>query len=333
MIRRSSLAALLLVLGVAPYAAPAWAHDVRPASLEISEQAGGTLLFRWRQPVAGEYAIALQPQLSGGWLDREPDRRYITANSLIKEWQLAPDRPLAGQQLSIRGLERTITDVFITIEDRAKHRHSHLIKAATPDWIVPATSATGIAVPEYLLLGITHIWGGPDHLLYVLGLILLISGMRALILTISAFTLAHSITLAAASLGFLGLNGKAVEAVIALSILYVAVELVRAQRGLPGSASRRPWLIAMLFGLLHGFGFAGALAEFGLPSQAIVPALFLFNVGIELGQLSFVAFVLGVLALIRHVRAGLLQTLTGVASYAMGSIAAYWVWSRIAAVL
>ena len=238
----------------------AHAHEVRPAYLEITEHKDGPVTVRWRQPIMGEYAIAIAPVLSAGWLDGSPRRRYITADSLIKVWTVpVPHGRLAGQTLTIRGLDKTITDTLVRISFADGRVISRVLKASHPLMQIPVTRSMSLSLPGYLQLGIGHIWSGPDHLLYILGLILLISSLRSLVTTITAFTLAHSITLACAALGLIRLRPAPVEAVIALSIVYVAVELVRKQRGLTDIATRKPWIIAFVFGLLHGFGFAGAL--------------------------------------------------------------------------
>lgn len=317
---------LLLML----LAATAQAHEVRPASLDITEEADGALTFRWRQPINGEYAIVLHPQLSSGWLDGDPQQTLATDTALIRVWRVAkPDQALAGQQLTITGLDKTITDVLVTMTGNNGQVVTQLIKADKPQLTLPENGEGKSSLRDYVWLGITHIWSGPDHLLYVLGLILLIHNRRALILTISAFTVAHSITLACAALAVVRLRPAPVEAVIALSIVYVAVELRGAQQGSSGWAQRMPWLIAFVFGLLHGFGFAGALQQIGLPQQAVAWALLLFNLGIEAGQLLFVAAVLGAGALcfrwFPRSEAWWRQLLP----YAIGSVASFWLVQRL----
>jgi len=187
-------------------------------------------------------------------------------------------------------------------------------------------------VKVYTALGIEHILLGIDHLLFVFALLLIVVGWRRLLGTITAFTLAHSITLAAATLGYVHVPQPPVEAVIALSILFLATEIVHGQRGRPGTAERFPWLVAFIFGLLHGFGFAGALSEIGLPGQSIPLALLFFNVGVEVGQLIFVAVVVGAGWLLRQViEKTPLSYAKIVTSYAIGSVAAFWTIERIIA--
>ena len=185
----------------------------------------------------------------------------------------------------------------------------------------------------YTVLGIEHILTGFDHLLFVLALVLIVRGTRRLIWTVTAFTLAHSITLALATLGVIHVPGPPVEAIIALSIVFVANEIIHQQRGTEGLAARKPWLIAFSFGLLHGLGFAGALAEVGLPQNSIALALLFFNVGVELGQLLFIAAVLACGALVRAVAAHRIDARRTVIplAYCIGGTASYWVIERIAA--
>jgi hydrogenase/urease accessory protein HupE len=186
-------------------------------------------------------------------------------------------------------------------------------------------------VRDYVGLGIEHILFGIDHLLFVLCLLLLVRGVRKLLTTVTAFTLAHSITLAAATLGFIRVPAAPVEATIALSIVFLASELVRGEAGRSAVTRTYPWLIAFSFGLLHGLGFAGALAEVGLPQREIPLALFAFNVGVELGQLAFVTAVLSLVRFARIVPLRLPAWAPGAAGYAIGSVAAFWVFARLAA--
>jgi hydrogenase/urease accessory protein HupE len=190
-------------------------------------------------------------------------------------------------------------------------------------------------VRTYLLLGFKHILSGVDHLVFVLALLLLVKGVRRLVFTVTAFTIAHSLTLAGATLGYIQMPGPPIEAAIALSIMFVAAEILHSRRGNPGLTEKYPWVVAFTFGLLHGFGFAGALAQIGLPQASIPIALLFFNVGVEIGQLFFIASVFAVIALGRQITRRIdlpRPAWTGaVPPYAIGGIAAFWVIQRIAA--
>jgi hydrogenase/urease accessory protein HupE len=323
--------ALLVLFALAfAWASPVAAHEVRPAYLELTEAADGAVAVTWKQPVVGELAVPLVPHLSAGWLDRPPARQALTDAFLTQAWRIAPPHaPLAGQTVEVQGLERTITDVLVRIARTDGTVTTQMLRPGAPSLVIPETAKPGAPVLDYLRLGVAHIWLGFDHLLYVFGLVLLAPQLRRLLATVTAFTVAHSLTLAASVFQLVTVSPPAVEAVIALSIVYVAVELAQARRGRPGLASRRPWAVAFGFGLLHGLGFASALREVGLPAGEVPVALLLFNAGIEMGQLAFVAAVLVALrALARapRVNAGALRG----APYLVGGIGAFWMFERIA---
>jgi hydrogenase/urease accessory protein HupE len=320
--------ALLLLLLAVPWLANA--HEVRPAYLEITENSAGRVHVLWKQPTAGRLSLPLKPRLSSGWLDEAATSSVFTESYLLRRWEIpAPVGALDGQTLTVEGLDRTITDVLVRIAFADGDTRDHLLKPDHPSLAIAHEGQSSLPVGDYFQLGVTHIWLGIDHLLYVFGLMLLVNGMKTLLKTITAFTVAHSITLAGAALGYVDLSPRPIEAVIALSIVYVAVELVYLHRGRPGFACRYPWAVAFAFGLLHGFGFAGALAEVGLPTDAIPLALLLFNLGIEAGQVAFVLAVLlslkGIAALLPRAAAWVPRT----APHAIGTLAAFWCLERL----
>ena len=247
---------------------------------------------------------------------------------------------LTGQTIAIEGLSGTSTDVLVRIESLAGATQTERLSPTKTNFVVQSTPGALEVATTYLRLGIEHILFGFDHLLFVLALVILIGNWRRVALTVTAFTIAHSITLAAATLGLVDVPRPPVEAAIALSIVLVAVEIVNARRGNPSLAARWPWVVAFCFGLLHGFGFAGALAEVGLPHHAIPVALLFFNLGVEIGQLVFVAAVLTIGALLRRAIALYLEPplvrqtvnrLDVTAAYAIGIVAAYWLMERTSA--
>jgi len=311
-------------------ASAANAHDVRPAYLEITEQPRGDVVIVWKTTAA--IGATLAPRFSTRWTDATPssDRG---GEAIVKTWHIAsPHAPLAGATVDIHGLETSITDVLLRVVFRDGSDFTRVLKPSDAAVTLPSV-AQGAPVREYLQLGFTHIWSGIDHLMYVIGLVLLVRTPKLLLKTITGFTLAHSVSLAAASLGYIHVPAPPVEAVIALSIVYVAIELLRAREGKPGLAARAPWLVSMSIGLLHGLGFAGALSEVGLPPDAIPQALLLFNVGIELGQIAFVALVLGVGHVLVRWWPRTTESLRWVPPYAIGSFASFWVIERIHAFL
>jgi len=311
----------------------AHAHDIRPAYLELTKTPSGDIRIVWRQPIAGVYAVPLVPRISTGWLDREPSLTERTDTLLVREWHIrAPTAELVGATVSVEALERTITDVLLHVRYPDGSELTQLLRPSAPSFSIPSAAKAGAPVKEYLLLGITHIWGGIDHLLYVFGLTLLVRDPRALLKTITGFTAAHSMSLAAAALGVIHVPSAPVEACIALSIMYVAAEVLGAREGRVSLAQRAPWLIAFCFGLLHGLGFAGALAEIGLPARHIPVALLLFNIGIEIGQISFVALLLGAFHTLRRVAPRWATGLQWAPPYVIGGLASFWFLQRFAAI-
>ena len=240
-------------------------------------------------------------------------------------------RGLEGQRIAIDRLDGTLTDVLVRIENSDGSVRTARLTPSAPSFIVPERPGPLMVLRAYVGLGVEHILFGVDHLLFVLCLLLLVKSLRQLFATITAFTLAHSITLAAATFGFIHVPAAPVEATIALSIVFLASELVRGEVGRGAVTRSYPWLVAFGFGLLHGLGFAGALAEVGLPQGEIPLALFAFNVGVELGQLAFVASVLTLARLVRLMPLRFPTWGPGAAGYAIGSVAAYWVMARLAA--
>lgn len=182
-----------------------------------------------------------------------------------------------------------------------------------------------------MVLGVEHILSGIDHLLYILAMLFLVKGWKRVVATLSAFTATHSVTLTAAALGWVHVPQPPVEACIALSIVFVAREIVEARRGRPGLTTKWPWVVAFTFGLMHGFGFAGALAEVGLPARAIPVALLFFNVGVEIGQLLFVVAALGAMKFAARASSRWPRWAEPIPSYAIGSVAMLWVIERVAA--
>jgi hydrogenase/urease accessory protein HupE len=308
-----------------------FAHEVRPAYLELREEQGGEFSVLWKTPMRGEMRLSLAPEFLGRTERLTPVALRDTGGAAVQTWRLRAVEPLRGQTLRIRGLEGTMTDALVRIEFADGSAWVKRLTPQEPAAAIPARQGGWAVAGEYLRLGVEHILGGVDHLLFVLALLLITRGFGRLVKTVTAFTVAHSITLALATLGLVHVPQRPVEAVIALSIVFVAAEIVHARRGREGMAARAPWMVAFTFGLLHGFGFAGALSEIGLPAGHIPLALFFFNVGVEVGQLLFIAAVLSLVALVRHLRLPLPGWAELVPPYAIGSVAMFWVLQRIAA--
>jgi hydrogenase/urease accessory protein HupE len=322
------LAAALLLLGGA---ASLCAHEIRPAYLQITENADHRFDVLWKQPSIGTQLLRLVPQVSNGLLDAKPTEESVANSFVVRRWQnLEVTRDsFDGATIRIDGLEYTITDALISISFANGQDIQEILRPRSPALVVHLTGAGKVPVPAYLLLGIEHILTGFDHLSFVLGLLLLVRSRLTLIKTITAFTVAHSLTLAAAALGFVHVNPSVIEALVAFSIVFVALELARAHRGQYGLTAQIPWLIAFTFGLLHGFAFAGSLAQIGLPEHNIPLSLLLFNIGVELGQLLFVGAVLLVIALLNRLPRRLPNWTSWIPPYAIGGLASFWVIQRL----
>ena len=324
----------LAFLIIALVTAPAFAHEVRPAYLEVTEHADGRADVLWKQPSAGALAVRLIPHISGGLLEGAPSSLSTAPNFEIRSWRGIKSGPqgIDGRTITIEGLDRTITDVLVIVTLKNGDSIQEVLRPQNPS-LALHIAKNGLAVPAYLTLGIEHILTGVDHLSFVLGLLLLVRGRVMLFKTITAFTIAHSITLAATTLHLITVRPALIESLVAFSILFVAVELVHSYRGRDGLTVRYPWLIAFTFGLLHGSAFAGALKEIGLPPNDIPLSLLLFNVGVEFGQLLFVLAVMGVIWCLARLPRQLPGWSRWVPPYAIGSFASFWFLERLTTAL
>lgn len=322
----------LLMLGAVPMTV---AHEIRPAYLEFTETADHGYDVLWKQPVMGEIAVHLVPHLSGGWLERKPEAERLTSSFALVRWRIpAGSSPtLEGQTVSIEGLENTITDALVVVHTGATSWQTLLTPAHAAREITFRSAAPILALPLFVELGLEHILKGTDHLLFLFCLVLIIRDRWMLLKTLTAFTVAHSITLGLATLKYLEVPVSWVETEIAVSIVFLAAETVRAYRGGTSFTLRHPWCVAFLFGLLHGFGFAGGLSAAGLPPHDIPVALLLFNVGVEIGQLAFVGTMLLLVHALQTFKGTWLRTIGLIPRYAVGSVAALWTVERVMVLL
>lgn len=323
-LRWALLAVLLVVTNIAD------ADVFRPAYLELREAGNDTYDVLWKVPALGDsQRLSVYVVFPEGTENLTEPQPLITAGAWVERWQIRHAGGLVGQTIRIEGNATGVTDVIARVERMDGSSQVERMAAGAPEFVVRAPEGVTEIAWSYTVLGFEHILGGIDHLLFVLALLLIVRGGKRIVITITAFTVAHSITLVAATLGLVSVPGPPVEAIIALSIVFVAAELIHGRQGRPGLTARAPWIVAFSFGLLHGFGFAGALAETGLPQTAIPVALLMFNVGVELGQLFFVAVVL-LLAKLGHI---LVRAEPGwmlpASAYAIGSIAAFWTIERV----
>ncbi len=322
---------LLVVLFAWLAAAGANADVFRPAYLELRETGHGEYDVLWKVPALGEdLRLSAYVEFPDGTEVLTEPQASHAGGAWVERWRIRRGGGLAGQTVTIVGNAVGVTDIIARVERLDGSSQVERLQSAKPQFVVEAPTGTAELAWSYLVLGVEHILGGIDHLLFVLALLLVVRGSWRIVATITAFTVAHSITLVAATVGWVHVPGPPVEAIIALSIVFVAAEVVHGQRGRAGLTARAPWVVAFSFGLLHGLGFAGALAEVGLPQTAIPVALFMFNVGVELGQLAFVAAVLAIGALLRRFVAARAASMTAAAAYVIGSVAAFWTVERIA---
>ena len=324
----------LAAVAVIAHHPSASAHEARPAYLELTEALPDRYDVVWRTPVVAGLRLPVLLQFPIGVNDLVKPRLHELPDSIVERRIITTPGGLGGKAHRTVGLQGTITDVLVRIQARDGAHSTMLVHPSRP-WVeIAATPEASTVASAYLAHGIAHILLGYDHLLFVLALILVVPNLRALVMTVTAFTLAHSITLALATFGLVRVPGPPVEAAIALSILLLACEIARSSAGQPSLMARWPWLMAFSFGLLHGFGFASALSEIGLPRGDIPLALFAFNVGVEIGQLVFIAAVLAALTLARRIPIpDVSQRARPVATYAIGSLAAFWFVDRVAAFL
>lgn len=319
---------LILILWGILISSFAAAHEMRPALLELTELQPGKYQVLWKVPARGGESLSIAPQLPSRCTNVSAPNGIATPEALVQRWMVdCGPGGLAGSRLTIRGLVSKQTDVMMVQRTADGHAATTLVKPDQP-WLEIGREPSSLETARrYTLLGVEHILFGIDHLLFVFGLLLLVRGVRPLVNTITSFTVAHSITLAGAILGVVHVPLAPVEAVIALSILFLATEQVR---GESESITRRyPWVVAFVFGVLHGFGFAGALSEIGLPKSDIPLALLTFNIGVEVGQLLFIAGVWAIVWGTKRILRASPAWLPRATAYGIGSIASFWMFERV----
>ena len=323
-VRAAAAAAVLWLL----QARGGLAHEVRPGFLELTETAPGRYAILWKQPVLGEYRLPIDPVYPKECAVRGAGDPFVTTGALISRGALECPGGLGGKTIAVAGLEETVTDVLVRVRHADGRTETHLLRPAAASVTLGGDSSGAGRALAYLRIGVEHILLGVDHLLFVLGLLLIVSDRWMLIKTITSFTVAHSITLAIATLGYAQAPLPPLNAAIALSILFLGPEIVRVWRGETSFTIRHPWVVAFAFGLLHGFGFASGLASMGLPKSEIPLALLLFNVGVEIGQLAFVLLILGLERSFRVLAIRWPRFAQALPGYAVGSLGAYWTIQR-----
>lgn len=327
------LVSLLLAIGIIP---DARADDLRPGYLEIREQKasnsdGATrhiFAITWKAPIKPGLAAGVIPIFPHDCKATPPERR-LDAGALLARWSIVCQGPLAGRDIRLSGIENTSADALLRYQSASGVTQTVRLTPANPAARIAEKPDRWQVARTYFVTGVAHILMGYDHLLFVLCLVLLLSGAWRVAATVTAFTVAHSLTLIATTLDLIRVPGPPVEAIIALSIVFLAVEIVKRKPGAPRLSERLPWMVAFLFGLLHGFGFAGALAEIGLPQGEVPVALLTFNLGVEAGQLIIVGVAMAVLAIMRRAGEATSRKVHTISAYAIGAVAAMWLIERV----
>jgi hydrogenase/urease accessory protein HupE len=335
--RRLAMALTLAVtamVAVLSGSAPVSAHALQPGYLEMRLLDKDLYAVIWKIPAIQSRPMDITAILPENCTDRAVPDPDWDGSAYVSRWTTRCEGGLEGQMVRIDKLEETRTDVLVRYDFSDGRGETHRLTPDNTGFQIPTQPSSMEVVRAYLVLGFKHILSGIDHLIFVFALLLLVKGVRLLIITVTAFTVAHSLTLAGATLGVINLPGPPIEAMIALSIMFVAAEIVHGRQGHPGLTEKYPWVVAFTFGLLHGFGFAGALAQIGLPESSIPIALLFFNVGVELGQLFFIAMVLVIIAAGTWVMQRLDKTpwpwAWAVPPYAIGGLSVFWILQRLA---
>ncbi len=305
------------------------AHEIRPGFLQVEQLDSTTYNVYWKIPRLGDAIPKLYINFPEAFKVTELSNPSPISGFVLYAFQITSKEPLYGQTIGVDGLNKTLIDVLVNVNFLNGERVSFLLQPDKSSMVIPEKETLLNTIKTYLYLGIEHILLGIDHLLFVLSLLLITPSFRKLIKTITAFTIAHSLTLSLSALGFVGLPGPPVEAFIALSIVFLALEVYKYYKGELSLAIRFPWIVAFLFGLLHGFGFAGALTSIGLPQTTIPAALLFFNIGVELGQILFIVAVLFMLFVAKKSKITFPKWIKLVPVYGIGSVASFWLIERV----
>ena len=323
----------VLLAGLAGFVPVAYGHALQPGYLEVRLVDTDLYAVLWKIPANKSRPMAISAVLPGNCDQRSSSQAVWDGMAYLARWTARCTGGLEGGEIRIDGLDQTSTDVLVRFDFADGTAESRRLTPEDSSFTIPAIPSRLEVVRTYLVLGFRHILDGIDHLMFVLALLILVNGARRLIVTVTAFTLAHSLTLVGATIGLIRIPGPPVEAAIALSIMFVASEIMHSRSGKTGLTEQYPWVVAFIFGLLHGLGFAGALAQIGLPKASIPPALLFFNVGVEFGQLFFIACVFLVIAVgrtfLRRINMPKWESVSAVPPYVIGSAAAFWTIQRL----
>lgn len=321
----------VLAFLLAIVASPASADELRPGYLEFTQLKNTEWALVWKSPMKGGVTPQTRPVLPAGCKTQGvPEKKLVNA-SLVTKFVVICGDDVAGKSIGLSGFDTSQTDVLVRVAALGKPAQAMRLTAAKPFAEILVKPDAWQIARTYFVTGAEHIIFGYDHFLFVLALVLLLRGVWTVAKAVTAFTLAHSITLIGTIMGFFGLPQRPVEVVIALSIMFLAVEIIKRNPDKPRLSERIPWVVAFIFGLLHGFGFAGALQEIGLPEGDVPVALLTFNLGVEAGQLAIVVAGMLVLAMLRRFAEPFVKPAIVAAAYVIGTIASFWFIERIVA--
>ena len=323
-----TLVRMLLALLALAVTIPASADELRPGYLELSQQTQTEWKLVWKAPILGGLATRAEPLLPD-FCNLKLDTPRLSGPAVVATGKVTCSKPLAGATVGLKGMEPGSTDALLRVAPLGRPVQTERLIPGNSSYTVSTVPDGWQVARTYFVIGVEHILAGFDHLLFVIALVLLLQRGRAVVAAATAFTLAHSITLAGTTLGLFGLPQAPVEASIALSIVFLAVEIVKAKPGEPRLSERVPWVVAFLFGLLHGFGFAGALREIGLPETDVPVALLTFHLGVEAGQLMIIAATMAVLAALARFAPKARRPAIIASTYLIGAVASFWFIERI----
>ena len=313
---------------------PVNADEIRPALLDIKEQNTSLFAVTWKVPMRGDKVLAITPILPDNLeLVGTPTLQNVPGALIEHATYKINTGTLPGKLIEIEGLTEVQTDVLLLVQLQDGSQHSAILRPSAPQFKIPLEASKLSVAGDYWRLGTIHILEGVDHLLFVLALLLIVIGFKQLLAAVTSFTVAHSITLVLATLGVVHMPAAPTEAIIALSILFLATEIVHKHNGQFSLTEKYPWVVAFAFGLFHGLGFAGALSEIGVPQHEVPLALFMFNVGVETGQLLFIAVVLSLVAVLKKLPLTAPHGAWRLLPYSIGSVAAFWTIERVASFL
>jgi len=316
---------VLLLLGIF---SRAQAHELQPVYLELDQTDADTYAVLWKVPARLDLQNGVEPQFPADCKITSTPTRYTLAGTQIERFTLTCPGGLAGRAITLTGPAAPVADVFIQFVQSDGKIAVFRLNPANPVIVLTASPNLLAQSLTYIKIGVSHILTGVDHLLFVLGLLLLVNNNWMLLKTITAFTIAHSITLAVATLGYASVPLPPLYAAIALSILFLGPEIMRLRRGETSLTIRHPWVVAFSFGLLHGFGFASGLVDLGLARSEIPWALLCFNTGVEIGQLFFVALILLLVRSFLRLEIRWPHWAQALPVYTIGSLGAYWTIQR-----